>query len=163
MDSKIENLEQDTCNTIATDETSNVKRTMTDEVNTVEFQEVERINISKEVKMDGTRSKDLQQTLACTSKLMSHQQVKNTKAAPVAIRKWIDTKPVVEKEPMHVRSRLVVREFAIGTGPDMYAGTPAMEALKDVLSIPANRKDSQLYTSTCLVLTFMQRRSDLFW
>ena len=78
------------------------------EENTVEFQEVERINMSWGVKMDGTRSKDVQKTLACTSKLMSHQQVKNTKAAPVDT-KWIDTKPVVEKEPMHVRSRLVVR------------------------------------------------------
>ena len=70
---------------------------MTDGVNTVEFLEVETFKMSGEVKMDGTRSKDLQQTLACTSKLMSHQQVKNTKAAPVAIRKWIDTKPVVGK------------------------------------------------------------------
>ena len=65
---------------------------MTDGVNTVEFPEVERIKMSWEVKMDGTRSKDLQQTLACTSKLMSHQEVKNTKAAPVDARKWIDTK-----------------------------------------------------------------------
>ena len=101
---KFDNLMQDTCITIATDEASNVKRTMTDGVKTVEFPEVERIKMSWEVKMDGTRSKDLQQTLACTSKLMSHQEVKNTKATPVAISKWIDTKPVVEKEEMHVRS-----------------------------------------------------------
>ena len=50
---------------------NNVKRTMTDGVNTVTYREVETMNVSWEVKMDGTRSKDLQQTLACTSKLMS--------------------------------------------------------------------------------------------
>ena len=90
---KIENLGQDTCKTVATDEASNVKRTMTDGVNTVEFQEVERMNVSWEVKMDGTRSKDVQQTLTYTSKLTSHQEVKNTKAAPVDT-KWIDTNPL---------------------------------------------------------------------
>ena len=50
----IEHLGQDTCKTIATDEASNLQRTMTDGLNNVEFQLVERIKITKEVKMDGT-------------------------------------------------------------------------------------------------------------
>ena len=38
---------------------------------------------------------------------------------------------------MHIRSRLVAKEFKSGNRPDMYAGTLPLEALKAIISIAA--------------------------
>ena len=44
--------------------------------------------------------------------------------------KWIDTDKAFEGEPMQIRSRIVAREFKSDDRPDLYAGTPPLEALK---------------------------------
>ena len=38
---------------------------------------------------------------------------------------------------MQIRSRIVARDFKSGNRPDLYAGTPPLEALKDFISIAA--------------------------
>ena len=47
-------------------------------------------------------------------------------------------KYVTPIEPMQIRSRIVVREFRSGDGPDLYAGTLPLEALKSIISIAAS-------------------------
>ena len=42
---------------------------------------------------------------------------------------------------MQIRSRLVAREFKGEGRPDLYAGTPPLEALKAILSIAASQKE----------------------
>ena len=54
--------------------------------------------------------------------------------------KWIDTDKAFEGEPMQIRSRNCAREFKSDDRPDLYAGTPPLEALKVVMSIAANHK-----------------------
>ena len=56
--------------------------------------------------------------------------------------KWIDTNNAVEGESMQIRSRVVAREFKSGDKPDLYAGTPTLEALKALISIAANQKQT---------------------
>ena len=51
--------------------------------------------------------------------------------------KWVDTDKAFEEEPMQIRSRIVAREFKSGDRPDLYAGTPQVEALKAIISIAA--------------------------
>ena len=55
---------------------------------------------------------------------------------------WIDTDIAFEWEPMQSRSRIVVREFKSDDRPDLYAGTPPLEASKSVVPIAANRKET---------------------
>ena len=55
--------------------------------------------------------------------------------------KWIDTDKAFEGEPMQIRSRICAREFKSDDRPDLYAGTPPLEALKAILSIAANHKE----------------------
>ena len=54
--------------------------------------------------------------------------------------KWIDTDKAFEGEPMQIRSRMCAREFKSDDRPDLYAGTPPLEALKAIISIAANHK-----------------------
>ena len=54
--------------------------------------------------------------------------------------KWIDTDKAFEGEPMQIRSRICAREFKSDDRPDLYAGTPPLEALKAIISIAANHK-----------------------
>ena len=56
--------------------------------------------------------------------------------------KWIDTDKAFEGEPMQIRSRMCAREFKSDDRPDLYAGTPPLEALKAIISIAANNKDT---------------------
>ena len=56
--------------------------------------------------------------------------------------KWIDTDKAFEVEPMQIRSRMCAREFKSDDRPDLYAGTPPLEALKALLSIAANHKET---------------------
>ena len=56
--------------------------------------------------------------------------------------KWIDTDKAFEGEPMQIRSRMCVREFKSDDRPDLYAGTPPLEALKAIRSSAANNKDT---------------------
>ena len=53
-------------------------------------------------------------------------------------QKWIDTDKEFEGEPMHIRLRIVAREFKSGDRPDLYAGAPPLEALKAIISIAAS-------------------------
>ena len=41
-------------------------------------------------------------------------------------------------EPMQIRSRIVAREFKSGDRPNLYAGTPSVDALKAIISIAAS-------------------------
>ena len=43
---------------------------------------------------------------------------------------------------MQIRSRIVAREFKSDDRPDLYAGTPPVEALKAIISITANHKET---------------------
>ena len=42
--------------------------------------------------------------------------------------KWVDTDKAFEGEPMQIRSRMCAREFKSDDRPDLYAGTPPLEA-----------------------------------
>ena len=42
---------------------------------------------------------------------------------------------------MQIRSRMCAREFKSDDRPDLYAGTPPLEALKAIISIAANHKE----------------------
>ena len=54
--------------------------------------------------------------------------------------KWIDTDKAFEGEPMQIRSRICAREIKSDDRPDLYVGTPPLEALKVIMSIAANHK-----------------------
>ena len=56
--------------------------------------------------------------------------------------KWVDTDRAFEGEPMQIRSRMCAREFKSDDRPDLYAGTPTLEALKAIISIAANHKET---------------------
>ena len=56
--------------------------------------------------------------------------------------KWIDTDKAFEEEPMQIRSRMCAKEFKSDDRPNLYAGTPPLEALKAIISIAANNKDT---------------------
>ena len=56
--------------------------------------------------------------------------------------KWVDTDKAFEEEPMQIRSRIVAREFKSDDRPDLYAGTPPLEALTAIISIAANHKEN---------------------
>ena len=47
-----------------------------------------------------------------------------------------------EEEPMQIRSRIVARDFKSNDRPDLYARTPPLEALKSIISIAANHKET---------------------
>ena len=55
---------------------------------------------------------------------------------------WVDTDKAFEGEPMQIRSRMCAREFKSDDRPDLYAGTPPLEALKAIRSIAANNKET---------------------
>ena len=55
---------------------------------------------------------------------------------------WIDTDRARVGEPMQIRSRIVARELKSDDRPDLYAGTPPLEALKFIMSIAANHKEA---------------------
>ena len=54
--------------------------------------------------------------------------------------KRVDTDKAFEGDPMQIRSRMCAREFKSDDRPDLYAGTPPLEALKAIISIAANHK-----------------------
>ena len=56
--------------------------------------------------------------------------------------KWVDTDKAFEEEPMQIRSRMCAREFESDDRPDLYAGTPLLEALKALTPIAANHKET---------------------
>ena len=56
--------------------------------------------------------------------------------------KWVDTDKAFEGEPTQIRSRMCAREFKSDDRPDLYAGTPPLEALKAIISIAANHKET---------------------
>ena len=56
--------------------------------------------------------------------------------------KWIDTGKAFQGEPMQIRSRMCAREFKSDDRPDLYAGTPPLEALKAIISVAANNKNT---------------------
>ena len=56
--------------------------------------------------------------------------------------KWVDTDTAFEGEPMQIRSRMCAREFKRDDRPDLYAGTPPLEALKAKISIAANNEET---------------------
>ena len=56
--------------------------------------------------------------------------------------KWIDTENAFEGEPMQIRSRKCAREFKSDDRPDFYAGTPPLEALKAIIQVAANNKNT---------------------
>ena len=56
--------------------------------------------------------------------------------------KWVDTDMAFEEEPMQIRSRMCAREFKSDDRPDLYAGTPPLEALKARISIAAKHKET---------------------
>ena len=56
--------------------------------------------------------------------------------------KWVDTNKAFEGEPVQIRSRMCAREFKSDDRPDLYAGTPPLEALKARISIAANHKET---------------------
>ena len=55
---------------------------------------------------------------------------------------WVDTDKAFEGEPMQIRSRMCAREFKSDDRPELYAGTPPLEALKAIISIAANHKET---------------------
>ena len=70
-------------------------------------------------------------------KVGEHAAVAKYNVAPLDT-KWIDTDKAIEGEPMQIRSRIVARGFKSGDRPDLYAGTPPLEALRTILSIAAS-------------------------
>ena len=56
--------------------------------------------------------------------------------------KWVDTVKAFEGESMQIRSRMCAREFKSDDRPDLYAGTPPVEALKAIVSIAASHKET---------------------
>ena len=57
-------------------------------------------------------------------------------------QKWVDTDKAFEVEPMQIRSRMCAREFKSDDRPDLFAGTPPLEAKKAITSIAANNKET---------------------
>ena len=70
-----------------------------------------------------------------------NEAVAQYKITPVDT-KWVDTDKAFEEEPMQIRSRIVAREFKSDDQPGLYAGTPPLEALKAIISIAANHKET---------------------
>ena len=52
----------------------------------------------------------------------------------------VDTNKTLEEEVVQIRSRIVAREFESEDRPDLYAGTPPMEASRAVISISASHE-----------------------
>ena len=79
--------------------------------------------------------------LGVYEKVDEKEAVAKYKITPVDT-KWIDTDKAFEGEPMQIRSLMCAREFKSDDWPDLYAGTPPLEALKAIISIAANNKDT---------------------
>ena len=56
--------------------------------------------------------------------------------------KWVDTDKAFEGEPVQISSRMCARECKSDDRPDLYAGTLPLEALKAVISIEVNHKET---------------------
>ena len=63
----------------------------------------------------------------------------NEAVAKYGITKWVDTDKAFEEEPYAYQ---IAREFKSDDRPDLYAGTPPLEALKAIISIAANQKET---------------------
>ena len=55
---------------------------------------------------------------------------------------WVDRDKAFQGEPMQIRSRNVPKEFKSDDRPDLYAGPPPLAALKAIISIAANHKET---------------------
>ena len=56
--------------------------------------------------------------------------------------KWMDIDKAFEEKPVQIISRMCAREFKSDDRPDLFAGTPPLEALKAIISIAANIKET---------------------
>ena len=65
---------------------------------------------------------------------MNVKPLHNTRSLQSARSGLMQTKHL-RREPIQIRSRIVAREFKSGDRPDLYAGTPPLEALKATISI----------------------------
>ena len=74
-------------------------------------------------------------------KLMRERPVAKCGIAPVHTE-WVDRDKAFEGEPMPIRSRMCAREFKSDDRPDMHAGLPPLEAMKVIISIAANHKET---------------------
>ena len=79
--------------------------------------------------------------LGVYEKVDENEAVANYGITPVDT-KWVDTDKAFEVEPMQIRSRMCAREFKNDDRPDLYAGSPPLEALKAIISTAANHKES---------------------
>ena len=79
--------------------------------------------------------------LGVYGKVDENEAVAQYQVTPVDT-KWVDTDKAFEGEPMHIRSRIVARKFKSDDRPDLYAGTLPLEALKIIISIAANHKET---------------------
>ena len=65
------------------------------------------------------------------------------------IRNWLtQTKSVPRREPMQIRSRMCAREFKSDDRPDLYAGTPPLEALKAIIAENNTSFFSQVFSKS---------------
>ena len=72
-----------------------------------------------------------------------NEAVAQYKITPV-VTKWVDTDKAFEGEPMQIRSRIVAREFKSDDRPDLYAGTPPIQALKAMISIATHHEETSI-------------------
>ena len=80
-------------------------------------------------------------TLGVYEKADEEEAVEKYGITPVET-KWVDTDKAFEGEPMQVRSRMCARDFKSDDRPDVHAGTPPSEALKAIIPIAANHKET---------------------
>ena len=79
--------------------------------------------------------------LGVYEKVDEREAIAKYQVAPFDIRR-IDTNTAFEAESMLMKSRIAAGEFKSGDRPDLYAGTPPLEALKALISIEANHKET---------------------
>ena len=91
------------------------------------------------------RARELELKYLCDlgvyDKVDENEAVAQYKITPVDT-KWVDTNKSIEEEPMQIRSRVVAREFKSDDRPDLYAVIFLLEALKAIMSIAGNRKET---------------------
>ena len=79
--------------------------------------------------------------LAVYEKVDEKEAVEKYGVTPVDT-KWVGTDKAFEGNQMQIRSRMCAREFKSDDWPDLYAGTPPLEALKAIISIASNHKET---------------------
>ena len=79
--------------------------------------------------------------LGVYEKIDENEAVAQYKITPVDT-KLVDKDKAFEDKPMQIRSQFVSTEFKSDDQPDLYAGTLPLEALKAMMSIAANHKET---------------------